>query len=84
MSKILVTFCITYINQCGIYFLVCLRLLKDFDSYTGTAEKENGEKNLLQNKFIDACLDSLLIKETHSFLIEQGKASEDEMSSNVN
>ena len=73
-----------YINQCWIYFLVCLSLLKNFDSSTGTAEKETGEKNLLQNKFIDACFDSLLIKEAHSFLIEQDKATEDEMSSNVN
>ena len=55
-----------------------LPLLDNYTPETGAEEEETYEEVLMQNKFIDACLDTPLMQETHRFLVEQGKVSEDE------
>ena len=49
-------------------------LLNNYEAHTGTNETETFEEFAEQNKFLDACIETPLMKETHRFLIDQGKS----------
>lgn len=54
------------------------RLFNNYTDETNIAEKETYRESKEQDDFINACMETELMKEAHRFLYNEGKAPEDE------
>ena len=59
------------------FFLAFVALLDNYEAETGVDEQVTHEEILEENRFLNACLQTQVMREAHKFLVREGKCGAD-------